>query len=138
MYTDRRESNGESDDQTQAKRADGVRSSQEEIHVDPDSCGVDNSRRDGYSGWTIPVRLSGENCSWLDSLRSQDSTRGGIASRLLETKLEQLGEVRGRLATVLSRKAEYETKIAQIEREIEEIRAIASEIFQIDEPQPSE
>jgi hypothetical protein len=134
MYTDRNEK-GESDDETQAKRTDGVRSGEEKVHPDINPSSLDDPGRDGYSGWTVSIGFNRENCSWLDSLRSQDSTRGGIASRLLETKLEQLGEVRGRLKIVLSRKAEYESKIAQIEREIEEIREIASEIFQIDEKQ---
>lgn len=134
MYTDRNQQ-GESDDETQAKRTDGVRSGEEEVHADTDPGSLDDFRGDGYSGWTVSIGFDREDCSWLDSLRSQDSTRGGIASRLLETKLEQLGEVRGRLKIVLSRKAEYESKIAQIEREIEEIRAIASEIFQIEEKQ---
>jgi prefoldin subunit 5 len=42
--------------------------------------------------------------------------------------MERLGEVRGRLEIVNKRRGEYEEAIVRLEREIEEIRAIAEEL----------
>jgi len=136
MYTDRNRYDGENHERSQkAERSSGIRGGQEEIHDHPDSDCMGDIGRTGYTGWTVPQRFGREVRTWLDSLRSKDPTRGGIASRLLEAKLEQLGEVRGRYEIVLKRKTEYETKIAQIERELQEIQAITAEILQIDQPE---
>lgn len=133
MYTDRNPNSEDQTDESQSKRTDAIRGAQEEIHHYLDGNGLAGARRDGYPGWTIPLGSGREVCPWLDSFRQEDPTRGGIASRYLTAKLEQLGEVRGRYAIVLQRKAEYEAKIAQIEREIEEARAIAAELLHIEE-----
>jgi hypothetical protein len=139
MYTDRNKPDGGTDERSQkAERPNGIRGSQEEVHHHTDSDSLGNSGGHGYPGWTIPQRLSGEVRAWLDSLRSKDPTRGGIASRLLEAKLEQLGEVRGRYEIVLKRKIEYEAKMAQLEKELQEIQSIAAEILQIDKSEDQE
>jgi hypothetical protein len=87
----------------------------------------------GFKGWTVPIGTSRESSERDNPFRHEDSTPGGIASRLIEKLLEQRAEVQGRYEIVLKRKAEYEEKLTQIDQELEEARAIAQEIFQIDQ-----
>lgn len=135
MYTYRDSGDQGDGRKEKTERTPGIRRGEEEIHHDADPNGLGSSGGHGYTGWTVPIGPSGENRAWFDSFRQADPTRGGIASRLLESKLQQLSEVQGRLSIVNQRKIEYESKIVQLELEIKEIQAIAAEILQIDQGQ---
>ena len=56
---------------------------------------------------------------------------GGIATRLLRSKVEMLSETQARYHIVLRRKTEYEERIARLEEEIEEIRSQIQELISI-------
>lgn len=109
-----------------------TRREEEALRGDADSDRLGGIESKGYKGWTIPVGAGGTSGKGDNVLGHEDPTPGGIASRLIEKLLEQRAEVQGRYEIVLKRKSEYEEKLTQIDREIEEARAIAQEILQID------
>lgn len=129
MYTD---TNGDleryNDNGQGSERAGELRGTEETVHDHTHADSVGEPRPLGNSLGYLSERLSREDRAWLSTIRQTDQSPGGIVSRLLAEKIDRLGEVRGRLEIVNQRKAEYEEKITQLEREISEIRAIAEEL----------
>lgn len=63
--------------------------------------------------------------------RKEDDPPGGIGSRLIAKLLEQRAEVLSRYEVVLQRKAEYEAKLEQIDRELADARRLLGEILNL-------
>ena len=74
----------------------------------------------------------------IDQPESQADHAGGIGSRLIDKLLEQRAEVLSRYDVVLQRKAEYEAKLEQIDRELVEARTMLAEALGLDEFNESE
>lgn len=64
--------------------------------------------------------------------RTTSDFTGGIGSRLIAKLLEQRAEVLSRLDVVLQRKAEYEAKLEQIDRELTEARQMLAECLELE------
>lgn len=89
-------------------------------------------RRASQFDWRQQIGISGEDRPWLDSFGSEDPSPGGIASRLLNSKVELLAETKARYHIVLKRKEEYEGRISRLEDEIQEIRSLIEELLNFD------
>lgn len=70
---------------------------------------------------------------WTSSSGQTDSHSGGIGSRLIAKLIEQRAEVLSRYEVVMQRKAEYETQLQRIDREMDEARALISEVLMNEE-----
>lgn len=123
---------GDNNDGKNPERSGSVRGEEASENAQLNGYGLGQSGHLECGVGHFSVRANRANCAWLDQLRSTDRSPGGIVSRLLDEKINRLGEVRGRLEIVNRRKVEYETKIVELEREIEEIRGIATEIQQME------
>lgn len=104
------------------------------LQPDPNPGGMGTPGNSSNQDGNLSIGISRTVRAWVDSVRSADRSPGGIASRLLDAKLQQLGEVRGRYQIVLRRKIEYEESIIRLEAEITEIQGIAAELLQLDQP----
>lgn len=107
-----------------------------------ESIAENDPRRLGSSGReSQALRFSGAGgittgrSSWSSCALNRGSAGdppGGIGSRLITKLLEQRAEVLSRYAVVMQRKAEYEAKLEQIDREIEEAQALLMDALQRD------
>lgn len=105
-----------------------IRAVEKGENADPNRWGVGKLGDVEHALRVIEERFGGAYSQGADQLRPTDFSPGGIVSRLLTEKMERLGEVRGRLEIVNKRRDEYAEAIVKLEREIEEIRAIAQEL----------
>lgn len=87
----------------------------------------------GKFGFSGAGRARPSHRPWTGcSGREPESDRaGGIGSRLIAKLIEQRGEVLGRYQIVCDRKAEYEAKLEQIDRELAEARKLLAEAIDL-------
>lgn len=87
------------------------------------------SKEFGFSGAS---RVDASNRPWTGIRGQEGDPVGGISSRLIAKLLEQRAEVLSRYEFVIQRKAEYEAKLKQIDRELESARELVSEVLELE------
>lgn len=119
-------------DERKAEEGRGKSSSDSEF--EGSSRGVGSLRGEGQnSGFSGAGGINPSDRSWTGiGHGSEGFTPGGIGSRLIAKLLEQRAEVLSRYEVVLQRKAEYEAKLEQIDREMREARQIVAECLGIE------
>lgn len=119
--------------QPDGKTEEGEGGGRSECRVTNEPSGLEGIGRESkgfrFSGAS---RIDPGDRPWTSPSGQTDSNSGGIGSRLIAKLIEQRAEVLSRYEIVMQRKTEYEAQMQRIDRELDEARALISEVLTSD------